>query len=140
MGTNYYLHKNICEHCGRSDEAMHIGKSSAGWCFLLRVHPWDCINDLPDWVEAWKTGVIMDEYKRVVTPDEMLSVITERSGLRSWDEREYGNGTWQYISEAAMLESNFAERGPNNLLRHRIGPYCKGHGAGTWDLIEGEFS
>jgi hypothetical protein len=41
---------------------------------------------------------------------------------------------------AEKLESNHAERGPNNLLRHQIGEGCIGHGAGTWDLIEGGFS
>lgn len=134
MGTNYYLHKNTCEHCGRSDERLHIGKSSSGWCFSLCVHPWKHINDLPDWVEVWKDGVIKSEYGEVVTPDEMLAVITEREG-RPWDD-----GPFQYASEAAMLESNHAEKGPNNLLRHRIGRWCVGHGAGTWDLIPEGFS
>ena len=139
MGTNYYLHKNTCEHCGRSDERLHIGKSSAGWCFSLRVHPWEHINDLPDWAEAWKGGTIMDEYKRVITPENMLSTITERKG-RPWNERTYGNGPLQYRNEYEMLESNHAQKGPNNLLRYRIGPYCIGHGAGTWALIDGDFS
>ena len=139
MGTNYYLHKNTCDHCGRSDERLHIGKSSSGWCFSLCIHPWEHINDLPDWVEAWKTGTIMDEYNRVVTPEAMLAVITEREG-RPWDEYTYGNGPLQYTSEAAMLESNHAEKGPNNLLRYRIGRWCVGHGAGTWDLLPEGFS
>lgn len=35
MGTNYYLHTNICECCKRHD-SLHIGKSSAGWPFLFQ--------------------------------------------------------------------------------------------------------
>jgi hypothetical protein len=27
MGTNYYLHSDTCDHCGRGDEPLHIGKS-----------------------------------------------------------------------------------------------------------------
>ena len=139
MGTNYYLHKNICGHCGRSDERIHIGKSSGGWCFSLCVHPWDGINDLPEWVEEWKTGVIKDEYGKTVTPEEMTRIITEREGS-PWPDEKYGNGPLQYVSEEAMHRSNQSERGPNNLLRHRVGPHCVGHGAGTWDLIPEGFS
>ena len=139
MGTNYYLHKNTCEHCGRSDERIHIGKSSGGWCFSLCVHPDEHINDLPDWAEAWQDGIIKDEYDRPVTPEEMVAVITDRKG-RPWDEYTYGNGPLQYTSEAAMLKSNYAEKGPNSLLRHQIGPHCVGHGSGTWDLIPEGFS
>jgi hypothetical protein len=32
MGTNYYLVNK------ETDERLHIGKSSGGWCFALRVH------------------------------------------------------------------------------------------------------
>lgn len=35
MGTNYYLHYNICKCCSRSDE-IHIGKSSGGWTFSFQ--------------------------------------------------------------------------------------------------------
>lgn len=140
MGTNYYLHKNTCEHCGRSDEPIHIGKSSGGWCFALCVHPYDHINDLPDWVEEWKHGIIKNEYGETITPEEMLSIITERSRDKGWDEIEYGNGPLQYASEEAFHRSNHSQRGPNNLLRARIGPYCVGHGAGTWDLMPEGFS
>lgn len=140
MGTNYYLHQNTCDHCGRSDERLHIGKSSSGWCFSLCVHPWERINDLPEWVERWKTGIIKNEYGDIITPEAMLEIITERSGSTPWDEREYGNKPFQYPSEAALHQSNESQRGPNNLLRHRIGRWCVGHGAGTWDLIPEGFS
>lgn len=36
MGTNYYLHTDVCEHCKRSENVIHVGKSSAGWPFLFR--------------------------------------------------------------------------------------------------------
>lgn len=36
MGTNYYLHTDVCKHCKRSADRVHIGKSSSGWPFLFR--------------------------------------------------------------------------------------------------------
>lgn len=28
MGTNFYLHRDVCPHCGSKLERLHIGKSS----------------------------------------------------------------------------------------------------------------
>jgi hypothetical protein len=132
MSTNYYLHeKPACSSCGRTYEALHIGKSSGGWCFSLHVIPEDGLNDLPDWVERWSRSgsLILDEYDRPVTPKEMLKVITERrrwSGVDGLDDRWY--------------QLNHAVPGPYGLVRHAIGQWCVGHGEGTWDLIPGEFS
>lgn len=140
MGTNYYLHRNTCDHCGRSDEPMHIGKSSGGWCFSLHVIPEHNINDLPDWEREWANGIIKNEYGDTLLAIEMRDHIIERCGSTPWEEHTYGNGPLEYVSEAVMLKSNHAERGPNNLLRNQIGDHCIGHGAGTWDLIEGYFS
>jgi len=137
MGTNYYLHKkkvDICPTCGRSDpfEPLHIGKSSAGWCFSLRVYPED--DELPqslcEWKKLWNLPnyTIIDEYHREVSPEEMLENITKRS----WGDSDRGAGFYR---------SNHAIQGPNGLLRHRLEPgHCIGHGDGTYDLIAREFS
>jgi hypothetical protein len=132
MGTNYYLRENICEHCGRSDEPTHIGKSSAGWCFALHVYPDQGIHDLPDWESRWATAphaVIKDEYGRELSADEMRLIIMARVGIT-----QPPTSSW--------LHENHAVAGPAGLVRHLIGGYsnCIGHGAGTWDLIAGEFS
>lgn len=112
MGTNYYLREDVCEHCGRGRGDLHIGKSSAGWCFSLNTHPYDGILSLDDWQHAWsqpKTA-IYDEYGRQVSPDEMLRVITKRDH-------------------------------PSGLRRHTVdGRHCIAHGEGTYDLLVGEFS
>lgn len=134
MGTNYYAQtiSDICQHCGRGNESekLHIGKSSAGWCFSLHTIPELGILDLPDWQREWaKPGVIiLDEYDDVLSPEEMVQEITNRS--------------WPHKSDrtAEYLNANNAVEGPNNLMRHRIGPYCVSHGAGTWDCLSGEFS
>ena len=112
MGTNFYLNTECCEKCGRAAEQLHIGKSSAGWCFALHVIPDEGINDLADWEARWsQPGMqIVDEYGETISPDEMKARICERQ----WD---------------------------GGLSRHSIdGHHCIGHGAGTYDLLPGEFS
>ena len=158
MGTNYYFRKplaNHCEHCGRSDppEELHIGKSSAGWCFSLHVHPEQNICSLADWETIWPTGTIVNEYGENITPAEMFSVITGRSREKDWDSDWWapkpcgkdfkGNPVTipGYTSEAEFHRFNHSERGPNGLLRHRLdGHHCIGHGPGTYDYITGDFS
>lgn len=161
MGTNYYfyfcpsdsplnpsirileeynennIHAKALELLREAKEAerLHIGKSSGGWCFALHVT--DTIRSLEDWKSKWAEGVIVDEYGTEYTPEEMLQVITGRS--RPEPVRVSPLDPY-YKSVEDLLEKNHAELGPNNLLRHKIGLHCCGHGAGTWDLIEGEFS
>lgn len=129
MGTNYYWNENkaACPTCGHSDsQEIHIGKSSAGWCFSLHVDPELGINDLPDWIERWhrEGSSIRDEYGQTVTPAEMWAVVMCRRG----DVRRPQTGAW-------YLENN-ASRGPFGLARH-------GHkstpGEGPYDLCSGEF-
>lgn len=61
MGTNYYAHYNICEHCHRRD-IIHIGKSSAGWTFTF--HATEDIKSYQDWLKFLENerAVIFDEY------------------------------------------------------------------------------
>jgi hypothetical protein len=144
MGTNFYFRKplvNYCEHRGRSDppEELHIGKSSAGWCFSLHVYPEQGIHALDDWEAIWPNGTIFDEYGDELTKCEMLAVITGRSSSEAWDSQWASNSG--YFSEEVFHCSNNSERGPNGLLRHRIdGSHCIGHGPGTYDYITGDFS
>lgn len=128
MGTNYYLRENICPHCGKCEKELHIGKSSGGWCFSLHVIPDEGINSLEDWGKRWPGGSIFDEYGREIPVAEMIETINARGRAEpsKWTQDEY--------------RKNHAEPGPKNLVRHAIGRYCVGHGAGTWDLIPGDFS
>jgi hypothetical protein len=130
VSTNYYWHPVACAHCGRGGEPVHIGKSSARWCFALHVIPERGLRILDDWHACWKTtpGRIVNEYSDQLSIDEMLKVITDRS----WPG-------------APMTKKdrvrNQAVLGPNNLLRVAVGSGgCVGHGLGPWDLIIGEFS
>jgi hypothetical protein len=140
MGTNYYLHEcgNLIERLARDGPLVrHIGKSSGGWCFALRVYPDDGINSLTDWYHLLRrdNNVIKDEYDHEVSLEDLIEIITNRH----WAPRTFF-ATDRYPTEQAMLDFNHAVYGPNNLLRCKIGDYCIGHGPGTWDLMAGEFS
>jgi hypothetical protein len=107
MGTNYYLHTDVCPHCKRSAERVHIGKSSAGWPFLFRGYRdefW-----LPDGVPhpivsavAWwaflsdatqQGGRIVDEYGREHSLTELQSwVESKRDETRGPDSCNYRHG------------------------------------------------
>lgn len=138
MGTNYYAYENTCECCGRGDHERHIGKSSAGWCFSLHVHPDEGINTLEDWkLFLASPGItIRDEYGTNVTQEELFKCITERSWNRDNAKTPYGYASWD-----AFHRINHSKPGPNGLLRHVVdGRHCIGNGEGTWDYIVGEFS
>ena len=134
MGTNFYwiVSSAPCPVCGHNESngnGLHIGKSSAGWCFSLHVYPEDRINSLKDWVDRWflPDSVIEDEYGVQYTVYEMMDMIKKRSfpGNRRLAEED--------------AKRNQAEVGPNNLLRHPLGDHCIGHGEGPWDYIIGDF-
>jgi len=130
VGTNYYLRKNVCEHCGRGDKDKHIGKASYGWCFSLHVIPEDGINTLDDWKREFGSdrSQIVNEYGESVDASQMLDIITKRKHPKPPGDSDF-------------YRHNSAVPGPNNLARHRIdGRHCVGHGEGTWDYITGEFS
>ena len=135
MGTNYYAIKVAsppCDHCGRFDEddRLHIGKSSAGWCFGLHVIPERGLNSLGGWKQYLSSPdiIIEDDYGNRVSFKEMISIIAERHrpDPPDWDQEQYA--------------ANHAESGLNNMIRRKIGDHCVGHGEGSWDLIPGYFS
>jgi hypothetical protein len=140
MGTNYYWHNNPpCPTCGHAEEPKHIGKSSAGWCFSLRIYPEDGINSLDDWKRLFESGgVIRDEYRADIPLAEMLETITERGR----DPRNQDIVPWGYSSWDEFHRTNYSMPGPKGLLRHRIDGMgtCVRHGEGTWDYCVGEFS
>ena len=129
MGTNYYVEispEETCKCCGHTKEAevLHIGKSSAGWCFALHVIPEKGLDSLEKWLSFLSGKKISDGYGNSLTRLQLDDIITER----------------RYHKELTP-ETSTCEKGPNNLLRSRIdGLHCVGHGNGTWDLIVGEFS
>lgn len=149
MGTNYYAYVPgikdpyvLCAEEETKNLELHIGKSSGGWCFSVHIIPERGINTLEDWVKFLTNfnAVIKDEYGDAVTIDYLLEVIKERS----WRKREPDDfPNYWYQTEEEMLDKNYAEFGPNNLLRHSIlDGHCVQQGAPdeTWDYIIGDFS
>lgn len=130
MGTNYYLRKKPCPTCNHPEKELHIGKSSGGWCFALHVIPEENINSLLDWKKLFENpeNKIYNEEDDIVSPDEMIKIITKRSFTNNTSPRE------------DFYKKHRLERGPNGLVRHEIGRFCIGHGEGTYDLVIGEFS
>ena len=105
MGTNYYVKRESCPHCGRGDGDLHIGKSSGGWTFALHVYPEDGINTLDDWKPILKSHEIRDEYGRFVKYSDLLSTITERSHPKGLSRAVvgvdcvgHGDGTYDYYT------------------------------------------
>ena len=74
MGTNYYLRTEICPHCDREKERIHVGKSSGGWPFLFRgyrkwppdglPHPIITAREWREFLTAAEArgGALYDEY------------------------------------------------------------------------------
>ena len=86
MGTNYYVKGEDCPTCGHAVKPdLHIGKSSAGWKFMLHIDPDNGINNLDDWVKIWSQegAVIRNEYGDDIPPQDMLKTITHRGGVLS---------------------------------------------------------
>jgi hypothetical protein len=97
MGTNYYYHVNVCEHCKKSEQSFHIGKNSAGWTFSFRAYdkynsPFmfsedvhgqmnvgmiDPIRSFSDWKEIFKSvpGEIRNEYNEVISVEGFIEIV-----------------------------------------------------------------
>jgi len=116
---------------------LHIGKSSAGWNFGLRIYPkidgkpnerlslWgaDEICELDDWRPLFDCFPIVDEYDKSVTVDDMIAAITARS---------HPNGL------ASRLTAGPDLMGPHHdPVRMRDDTFA---GKGTYDLCNHEFS
>lgn len=129
MGTNYYA-KTVTD-LALKRPGLHIGKSSMGWCFSLHVYPEKNINTLADWEKMLSCKLIYNEYGGYVEPKKLLELIKNRRvPARTKKELE------QILSDC----KEFAIMGPNNLLRHKVGRRCIGHGDGPWDYMIGDFS
>jgi hypothetical protein len=136
MGTNYFLHSQKCPHCGieRKDK-MHLGKSSAGWCFSLHVYP---ELELNDWFDMWEyisfcteeeDYEIQDEYGDTIDPALFFTIV--------WDRHCKVPFSWSHFHK------NHAIPGPFGLARHPIdGQHCIGNAGpnAPIDYIVGEFS
>jgi len=77
MGTNYYIDKNRCECCHRSDREYHIGKSSYGWSFTFQGYRWNSLTSWKEWKAFLQDQTIVDEYGEVVPYDTFVQMVEE---------------------------------------------------------------
>jgi hypothetical protein len=107
MGTNYYLHYNICKCCSRSDE-IHIGKSSGGWTFSFQGYRANGtyyteikdkdekelkIESYKDWLSFLermiaKGSEIRDEYNEKISLDKFKELV-ERKKDEKFNHTKY---------------------------------------------------
>jgi len=118
---------------------IYLGNSRGAWCFALHIYPEKGINNLKDILAFIKGKEIIDEYSRQVSINDFINVVTNRSWHNNLAEYDFSRDKW-YRTLDDFLRINNAELGPNNLLRHKIGTYCIGHGAGTYDYIVRDFN
>ena len=78
MGTNYRLKKDVCPHCGRAGETLHIGKQSAGWAFIFSAA--EGPKSWAEWKALLATGQIVDEYGEAVSLEQFEAMIEARKG------------------------------------------------------------
>ena len=148
MGTNYYLYQKTSLPEPDHETELHIGKSSAGWCFALHVIPERGIHDLRDWIALIESlgadARIEDEYGHTLLLYELMEIITIRWRNITVEESFKQGKASGFYEDIDCLEKflhiNNAQLGPNNLLRHQLSKWCIKHGSGTWDCMPGEFS
>ena len=134
MGINFYLHINTCDHCGRSEKTLHIGKSSTGWAFLLHVDPTGetCPRNWSEWAaliaKPGERNRVTDEDGREYTLPELVEVVMHRKGATTLEtSNNTADGRWFDKS--------------THLWRVTVdGDRCIETGDGTYDLIVGEFN
>lgn len=105
MRTNYYLKTNIPSAPGYPENIikLHIGKSSHGWAFALRVYPELNITTYNDWRFLFEHNEIEDEDGVPVFVGDMMDIIEDRSWPGGLHRAEIGNRclghglTWDYI-------------------------------------------
>ena len=87
MGTNYYAVRNR----PTTGYPLHIGKSSAGWLFCFQQHNetwreppviWNTYDQVKEWLKRYtvdsKEYVIIDEYDRIISLDEFISIVEDK--------------------------------------------------------------
>jgi hypothetical protein len=125
MGTNFYWHHEICDHCSRRAET-HVGKRSYGWSFAFQghrhelldpAHPdWGYNYESPvgravrsraDWREVFQTvpGRLFDEYgEEIADPATWLEAIEapsaqqiakEQGWMRGYNVGVYEDKSWR---------------------------------------------
>lgn len=110
MGTNYYLHKNTCPHCGHCEERIHIGKASFGWQFLFSNY----CESFQDWKKLLDQypDELFDEYKRKEDLTEFYEMIERKQKeLNHWYDFEDPDKYEYYDNDGYRISKSYQEEG-----------------------------
>ena len=88
MGTNYYIKPDKCKVCGRSDNYIHLGKSSYGWKFAFNLNGarfYKNVTEMKKWLRGKR---IEDEYGKPITKKAFWNMIAEKQKIVDPEETD----------------------------------------------------
>lgn len=118
MGTNYYVPQSRCEHCGRGDADVHIGKNLV----MFRAYrddapsPWGPIHSVEDWRRVLRDNkfAVLDECGREYDVEDFIARIdathvTERRRQYDWvrDNSPHSVGDFLDDEQFSMTTTDF---------------------------------
>jgi len=125
MGTNYYLLKDVCKHCGRGDDKIHLGKCSSGWAFTFRGYrendpnngidgvKVECIEDWLNLIRHTPNSKIVDEYGREENQEDFITSAVyhgfnyeKRTGRKALQHAEYSHNQKDPMFRRHALETD----------------------------------
>lgn len=128
---NYYF-------VNRAGERLLIGRSYAGWNFLLNVIPKKRLFVWEDWEQLLLTpGGIVEEEGPWLTRAYLRDVVTNRSCSELWENRSWAPYAYPDGGEKAFHAAFRSERGDKGLLRLADGicSFLLLNGEATWDAV-----
>jgi hypothetical protein len=109
MGTNYYVHVNLCDQCNRSEE-IHLGKSSAGWHVLLQANGFEYYKTWEGMKEWLADKVIKNEYGDPVKRVDFISLV---------EGRQRNKELWRHVkNDGQNIPDGFATEDPDGYEFH----------------------
>lgn len=98
MGTNYYLRRTFCDHCGGrlghleqdTDNMIHLGKASGGWKFTFAGS--DLVKNYAQWLSQMTPQfMIIDEYREEFEMAQFIEIVFR---LQQNPTQEVFEGFW----------------------------------------------
>lgn len=77
MGTNYYIIRDKLKEDEIPESGLHIGKQSCGWVFHFQAYPGLKLESYDDWKQYLKKGYIYDEYRQLISYNDMMRIIDD---------------------------------------------------------------
>src|SRR5574343_829049 len=114
MGTNYSIRKNMCSHCQRAEEEVHLGKSSCGWIFHFQYNSGKYYQDIEEMREWTKDKDIFNEYGEKVSYTEFWNMVEEAQNKENEKYTKengvdvYGEKYGFYIGKYLFTDNDFS--------------------------------